>query len=293
MSNAEDDAAARGGPRKPRIEVLRGRPEVAPAASEPPLVFGGGGYEHTPVVSPAPVAASRQAEHAHPTAQRRGGLLSSPVVLLALLAVVVLIGAIWYASRQREPDVVFDVPADPVTPAATDRSAAPPAYDDDAAPDTAVRQAPSDAEAPPREPASEPTDAAFTPSPPRVEPAPPARDPAPAEDAAPSGGTSAVATVRAFYAALSAGDGGSAAQWVVPSKRRSGPLSAGALSRYYSSFRRPLRVRSIAPGNGNSVRVSYDYVLADGRLCRGAAAVDLVQSGGRSLVRSIRTAGPC
>jgi hypothetical protein len=100
-------------------------------------------------------------------------------------------------------------------------------------------------------------------------------------------------TVRAFYSALSAGDGSSAAQLVIPAKRRSGPLSAGALSRYYSSFRRPLRVQSVTPVDANTVRVAYDYVLADGRVCRGQAAVNVVQSDGRSLVSSIRTRGPC
>jgi hypothetical protein len=43
----------------------------------------------------------------------------------------------------------------------------------------------------------------------------------------------------------------------------------------------------------DTVRVTYDYVLADGRLCRGAAVVNVEQSGGRSLVSGIRTAGPC
>ena len=100
-------------------------------------------------------------------------------------------------------------------------------------------------------------------------------------------------TVRAFYGALSAGDGTSAAQLVIPAKRRSGPLSAGALSRYYSSFRRPLRLRSVAPMDADTVRVAYDYVLADGRVCRGRAAVDVVQRYGKNLVSGIRTQGPC
>jgi hypothetical protein len=111
---------------------------------------------------------------------------------------------------------------------------------------------------------------------------------------APAGdGAGAASTVRAFYSALSAGDGTSAAQLVVPGKRRSGPLSAGALTRYYSSFRRPLRVRSLTPVDANTVRVAYDYVLADGRVCRGQAAVNVVQRDGRSEVSGIRTQGPC
>jgi hypothetical protein len=100
-------------------------------------------------------------------------------------------------------------------------------------------------------------------------------------------------TVRAFYSALSAGDGASAAQLVIPAKRRSGPLSAGALSRYYSSFRRPLRVQSLTPVDTDTVRVAYDYVLSDGRVCRGQALVNVVQRDGRSLVSSINTRGPC
>ena len=99
--------------------------------------------------------------------------------------------------------------------------------------------------------------------------------------------------MRSFYSALSGGNGAAAAQLVIPAKRGSGPLSAGALSRYYSSFRRPLRVRSVTPVNANTVRVAYDYVLADGRLCEGAATVNTVQSGDRSLVSSIRTQGAC
>ncbi|HEX8449923.1 MAG TPA: hypothetical protein VF652_10070, partial [Allosphingosinicella sp.] len=103
----------------------------------------------------------------------------------------------------------------------------------------------------------------------------------------------AVDTVQSFYSALSAGDGASAARFVIPAKRASGPLSAGALTRYYSSFRRPLRLRRVAPVNADTVRVAYDYVLADGRVCRGQAVVDVDHRGGRSLVSGIRTRGPC
>jgi hypothetical protein len=122
---------------------------------------------------------------------------------------------------------------------------------------------------------------------------PPETAPGPVRDTAPAEAGSALATARAFYGALSAGDGGSAAQMVVPEKRGSGPLSAAALTRYYSSFRRPLRVRSMTPVDDDTVRVAYDYVLADGRVCRGAASVNVVRSGERSLVSAIRTAGPC
>lgn len=103
----------------------------------------------------------------------------------------------------------------------------------------------------------------------------------------------AAATVRAFYSALGVGDGASAARSVVPEKRQGGPLSAISLSRYYSSFRRPLRVRSVTPLDDNTIEIAYDYVLANGQLCRGRSAVNVVQIGDRSLINRIRTRGPC
>jgi hypothetical protein len=58
-------------------------------------------------------------------------------------------------------------------------------------------------------------------------------------------------------------------------------------------FRRPLRVRIASAVDANKVRVAYDYVLADGRLCEGEAVVDVVRSGERNLVSGIRARGPC
>ena len=106
-------------------------------------------------------------------------------------------------------------------------------------------------------------------------------------------GDGALATVRAFYDALSAGNGASAAQLVIPAKRQGGPLSAGQLTRYYSAFRRPLRVVRATPVDADTINVVYDYVLADGRLCEGQSLVDVVQGGDRTLIRGIRARGPC
>jgi hypothetical protein len=114
-----------------------------------------------------------------------------------------------------------------------------------------------------------------------------------AEPAARAQEASALTTVRAFYTALGAGDGATAAQSVVPNKRRSGPLSAGELTRYYSSFRRPLRLLRATPVDADTVRVAYDYLLSDGRLCEGQAVVDVVQGSGSGLISRIRTQGPC
>jgi outer membrane biosynthesis protein TonB len=181
-----------------------------------------------------------------------------------------------------EADTEAAISEEPVEPSAAestdDRVAPEPEPEPAASP--APERAPARAAAPEARP---PAEAARS-----EEPA--ATRPEPEDDNA---GASASQTVRAFYAALSAGDGRSAAQFVIPAKRRSGPLSAGELSRYYSSFRRPLRVRSLTALDANTVRVAYDYVLADGRACRGQAAVDVVQRDGRSLVSGIRTRGPC
>ena len=270
-------------------------PGVAPPATEPRgQTFGGrGGNDPYGAAPVTPVMASRQHERGPAVGQRRsGGLFRSPMMLLALLALAVLIGAIWYASLQREPQVVFDVGDEKGTPAAEQAPVEAPAYDDATPPETAAREAPPVAQAAPRNAVpSEPAEtAAAASSPPAITvPRAPAADAEPADAPAPANASSAVATVRAFYSALSAGDGGSAAQLVVPAKRRSGPLSGPALTRYYSSFRRPLRVRNVAPVDADTVRVAYDYVLADGRLCRGTAAVDV--NGG--LVSAIRTQGPC
>jgi hypothetical protein len=219
-----------------------------------------------------------------------------------LLAGIVIAGFLLYTYLSSERDAEYPAKGGELSPADADLLGDPEA-DSEAATteepsgpsaaasideEAATERAPVASSAPERQqpraaaPEAGPTETAVRPEEP-----PPARPVAAGNDAG------ATDTVRAFYGALSAGDGNSAAQLVVPGKRRSGPLSAGALSRYYSSFRRPLRLRSVAPVDANTVRVTYDYVLADGRECRGQAAVDIVQRDGRSQIRGIRTRGPC
>jgi hypothetical protein len=107
-------------------------------------------------------------------------------------------------------------------------------------------------------------------------------------------GLDPVSTVRGFYEALAHGDGETAALHVVPYKRHAGPLSAEALSRYYSALERPLRLERVRLVGESTVLVSYDYTLRGGRACRGEAAVDVVTGPqGESLIERIRTAGPC
>ena len=291
MDNADDRHSTHRPPRKPRIEVLRAGPAAAP---EPAAAPAGGqprtdlpaGDAQAPSPTHSPVMASaRPVQPEAPARRRRGGLLRSPAVLLALLALLVVAAALGYTASQRDKgeDPDYAVPED----VAGSQPAQVPADEQvyvESPPAAEPGEEPAAAQAAPAEPSpAEPGEVAAADA-----AEPPARN-----SVAPAAGTGAAAAVRAFYGALSTGDGASAAQWVVPAKRQRGPLSAGALSRYYSSFRRPLRLRRVTPVDANTVRVAYDYVLADGRLCEGQAAVNVVQSGDRSLVSGIRTQGPC
>jgi hypothetical protein len=214
---------------------------------------------------------------------RRGGgaLFRSPTMLLALLALVVIAGALWYTYSQSERDRDYGEREEVVRSVVAERPASPP-----------VNQTVVTSEPTLESPAAQPVP--LQPTSPAETREAVASDPPEQSTARPAtGGEDALTTVRAFYAALSAGDGASAAQLVIPGKRQNGPLSARELSRYFSSFRRPLQVRRVTPVDANTVQVAYDYVLADGRLCEGVASVDVVQSGDKRLVSGIRTRGPC
>jgi hypothetical protein len=290
-------AAAEGqGAGRHRIEVLQAGPAAGPEQ-----------VSHRPRIEVLPGGPAAVSETHAPAvaAPERKSLFRSPTALIALLALLVVAGAIWYTLSRGGGD--GDVAARP----APERRAATEYSSEASAEDQALPEAEGAVPVPESEPAApmaeprttapaasaqgeaEPSSAVAAPA------ARPPATPAPAEDAAEpeaepaTGAAGAAATVRAFYAALGNGDGASAAQFVVPGKRQSGPLSGPALSRYYSSFRRPLRLRSVTPVDANTVRVAYDYVLGDGRLCQGQATVDVVQSGGKGLVSGIRTQGPC
>jgi outer membrane biosynthesis protein TonB len=237
-------------------------------------------------------------------------------MLLILLACLVIAGFLLYTYLTSERGAEYSgkgtqlssedagLLGDPETdpgPATTEEPSEPPAaesIDDGAVPETEPSASPA-AQPEPQPAAQLAARPAPRPAPPRAA-APQAQpevadrpEAPPADKSEAEAEADAVDAVQAFYSALSAGDGASAARFVIPAKRGSGPLSAGALTRYYSSFRRPLRVRRVVPVNADTVRVAYDYVLADGRVCRGQAAVDVVHRGGRSLVSGIRTRGPC
>jgi hypothetical protein len=113
-------------------------------------------------------------------------------------------------------------------------------------------------------------------------PVPPANTP-PAEEPR----EDAVAAVRMFYAALSEADGTAAAALMVPEKRGRGNFNPAAMTRFFSSLRQPLTVRSIVALDDDTVAVAYDFVGPNGQACDTVATVRTVHSAGMTLIQSI------
>ena len=100
------------------------------------------------------------------------------------------------------------------------------------------------------------------------------------------------ATVRAFYSALSGGNGAAASSQVIPEKRSTGAYSPGAISRFYGRLPEPLKLTRIVPLAGGAYRVTYRYSAGRSR-CNGSAVVRLTHRGGRELIRSIQSLSGC
>jgi hypothetical protein len=113
----------------------------------------------------------------------------------------------------------------------------------------------------------------------------------PAPEAQPR--AAATGAVREFYAALGQGDGAKAAAVVAPEARENGPLSAEALTQFYSSLRVPLRVTKIDAIDDETVFVRYQFVTRDDRICLGSATVDTTRRDGGTLISSIRPFDGC
>lgn len=309
-SSAPGTADARSGvsglarPRAPRIEVLRpGRPAIpapglAHSSSKTSADPAGAASPEASLTQPSWIALDQRRRADTFPAGRRRGLFRYRTILVILTAVVVIAGLLLYTYISSERDAAEYagertksslVDAELPKNGQLDRGLAQTRGPIGSSAATRVEELVPEpvAEAPlARRPAavSESRQAAADETP---------QGPSTADSVISGNNGGAAEAVRAFYSALGAGDGTSAARLVVPEKRQSGPLSAGALSRYYSSFRRPLKVRSVTQSSAKTTRVVYDYVLADGRLCRGEAAVEVVQRDGSSLLSRIRTQGPC
>jgi Caspase domain len=94
-------------------------------------------------------------------------------------------------------------------------------------------------------------------------------------------------TVRAFYSALANADGNRAASLVIPEKRANGPLSASAITKYYSSFSKPLQLVGLVSLGDNRYQADYSYG-AGTHTCHGSAVVTIVQRNGGTFVEGIR-----
>ncbi|MEP6967471.1 MAG: hypothetical protein ABI906_05280 [Pseudomonadota bacterium] len=98
---------------------------------------------------------------------------------------------------------------------------------------------------------------------------------------------------RAFYGDLAIGDGDGASQLVVPDKRGSGPFSPEALTGFYASLTKPVRLVSAYPHSGGAVLVHYRFTAAGGHSCDGDADVRTGWVDGRLLIESIHAYSGC
>lgn len=99
-------------------------------------------------------------------------------------------------------------------------------------------------------------------------------------------------TVRGFYSALAAGDGAEASKFVVSELRSHGPLSANAMSAYYSTLESPLRLQDVRPLSDNTFEATYTFTSQAG-VCNGRSIVSTVQRGNLVLINHIRSLSGC
>ena len=101
------------------------------------------------------------------------------------------------------------------------------------------------------------------------------------------------AVVKAFYEALSVGAGEEAARFVVPAKRRSGPLSADDLSRFYGRLEERLELRGIESKSPEEHLVSYRYKPPGAPVCNGRAVVTTTFRRGAAYIAGIQALDGC
>ena len=108
----------------------------------------------------------------------------------------------------------------------------------------------------------------------------------------PEGSEAGMTTVQAFYSALAAGDGWLAAQYIIPAKRRYGPLSAAAMSSFYGSLKRPLKLIDVSDLGGGRYRAAYSFETDTGR-CEGTSVVRTVARDEEILIGRIVAENGC
>lgn len=99
--------------------------------------------------------------------------------------------------------------------------------------------------------------------------------------------------VTEFYRKLEIADGEAASSYVIPEKRQAGPLSAPAITSFYSGLQEPLQLDDVRAISGGQVAVRYTYKSKHGRMCAGRALVTLAEQNGEHLIKSITARDRC
>ncbi|MBR0776940.1 DUF4431 domain-containing protein [Bradyrhizobium diazoefficiens] len=100
-------------------------------------------------------------------------------------------------------------------------------------------------------------------------------------------------TVQGFYLALAAGSGEAASAFLAPEKRRSGPLSADAITKFYGRLDEPLSLIDVSAVSAHEFRVRYTFVARRPKRCDGEALVRTVRLRGENLISSIQALNGC
>ena len=100
-----------------------------------------------------------------------------------------------------------------------------------------------------------------------------------------------VAVVDAFYAALSAGNGELAANFIVPEKRN-GPFSPSAITAFYGGLAERLRVTSTEQIDANTFLVQYVF-RGQNLNCDGKSIVSTVGRDGADYISGIKALNGC
>jgi hypothetical protein len=99
--------------------------------------------------------------------------------------------------------------------------------------------------------------------------------------------------VTQFYEALGRADGPAAAAALVPEKRTHGPLSADAITQFYSRLAEPLALVSVAQLDARTVFAQYRYRTLAGKSCDGEAQVTVRTAGLEFLIERVRALKNC
>ena len=102
----------------------------------------------------------------------------------------------------------------------------------------------------------------------------------------------AATTIQAFYLALAAGDGITAAKFVIPEKRQAGPLSSAAMTAFYGMLIEPLQLTALTRLAENKYAVAYHFKNAKG-VCDGRAEVTTTKRRGTDFIQSIHALNGC